>query len=204
MASTCKGVLASRRQGGPRGPRADPGAAEPGRAHPRSPVFRRARPRRGRGRVQARAERAAAVPRPGQAAPQGQRGQRPGFLGVPRRAVRRLRLLPDRVGDRPGDHQRPAAAGVPGRPDRRRVRAHAGQLRDLAGRPGHRQPLRRAGGVPGELDRQHGRARADPGVLHRGRGVGVGQPVPDEPRGRLGPPTWWCCRRTCSGWSPSS
>ena len=78
-----------------------------------------------------------------------------------------------------------AAAGVPRRPDRRRVRAHAGQLRDLAGRAGHRQPVRRARREPGQLDRQHGRARADPGVLHRRRGVRVRQPVPDEPRDRV-------------------
>ncbi len=98
------------------------------------------RPGRGGGRLQARAERLPAVPGPGQAAAQGQRDQRPGLLGVPRRAVRRVRLLPDRLGDRPDHHQRAAAARLPRRPDRRRVRARPGRLRDLAGRPGHRQP----------------------------------------------------------------
>ncbi len=43
-------------------------------------------------------------------------------------------------------------------------------------------PYGRAGCEQGELDRQHGRAHADPGVLHRRRGVRLRQPVPDEPR----------------------
>ena len=38
---------------------------------------------------------------------------------------------------------------------------------------------------PRQLGGQPGRTRADPGVLHRRRGIGLGQPVPDEPRGGL-------------------
>ena len=67
-----------------------------------APALRgRDHPGGGSGHVQARPERAAALPGPGETAAQRQRHQRSGVLGVPRCSLRGVRLLPDRVGDRP-------------------------------------------------------------------------------------------------------
>ena len=126
-------------------------------------------------------ERAPAVPRSAQASAQGQRDLRSGVVDLSRRARRRLRLLPDGLGDRPDHHRRAAAARVPGRPDRRRVRAQPGELRDLAGRAGHRQPARRPRRQPHHLAWQLRRACADPGLLHGRRAVTLRQPVFREP-----------------------
>ena len=184
MASTCTDVVCVARQVEVKfaGPVACADPAERCRALWRSAVRGRAGQGRGDRRVQARPEHLSALPRLAEAAAQGQHRQRPGVVGLRHHPVRHIRLLPDGLGHRPGHHQHAAAAGVPRRPDRRRLRTGARQLHDLPGRPRHRQPLRRARRQPGELDRQHGRARADPGVLHRRRGVSVRQPLPDEPR----------------------
>lgn len=142
------------------------GHTECRRARVRPAVRRGAGQGRGDGGLEGGPRRSAAIPGPRQVAAQVQRGQRPGLLGVPRRAVRGIRLLPDGVGDRPHHHQRPLAAGLPRRPHRRCIRAQPRQFCAVAGGPGHRKSAGWPRLEPGKLDRQPRRTGAGARVLH--------------------------------------
>src|SRR5580692_713081 len=158
---------------GPRGERGPPDPPDPALAG----ADRRGRRARGDGRDREGrgaaagppgASGAAALPRPGQAVPQGGAGPGGRELVLPGRPGHRGGGLPDHPVADPGADQLSAAAGLHGRHPGRRVPAVAGQLRGRDRRAGNRRPVRAAGVEPDQDVLGHRRAGGAVRGVHGG------------------------------------